>query len=68
MMPGLLYADSLLQMAGKLLVEAERWDEALEVLSNSPEAVDCVLDAYIPWLLKQHRAQDACRALRYLES
>ena len=68
MMPGFPYADNILQMIGKLLVEAERWDEAFEVLSNSPQAVNWVLDAYIPWLLKQHRAQDAYRALRYLES
>jgi len=67
MMPGFLYDDGV-QMAGKFLVEAERWDEAFEVLSKSPGAVGCVLDAYIPWLLKQHRAQDAYRALRYLES
>ena len=63
-----LYADNVLQMIGKILVEAERWDEAFEVLSISPQAVDCVLDEHIPWLLKQHRFQDAYRALRYLES
>lgn len=48
-----------------LLVETERWDEAFELLKDSPEAIERVLDAYTAWLLAQGRSHEAYRALRY---
>lgn len=56
------------QMLEGLLVEAERWSEAFEFLRGNPAACARVMDAYVAWLLAQHRPLDAYRALRCTSS
>ena len=56
------------QMLEGLLVEAERWSEAFELLKGDPAACARVANAYVAWLLAQHRPLDAYRTLRCTSS
>ena len=56
------------QVLEGLLVETERWEEALQLLKGSPQAMQRVLEAYAGWLVAQHRDEDAYKVLRYCSS
>ncbi len=56
----------LVQMLEGLLIEAERWSEDFDLLRGNLAACARVMDAYVAWLLAQHRPLDAYSALRYI--
>ena len=49
-------------------METERWEEAFQLLKDSPQATQRMLEAYAGWLIAQRRGNDAYRVLRYRSS